>query len=44
MSIAYFKKETPADVNSTARAVPPVHLQRFAGDNLYEMEVMRMGF
>ena len=35
---------TPADANSTARAVPPVHLQRFAGDKLYEMEDMHVGF
>ena len=36
-------KETPADFNSTTRAVPPVHLHRLQEIN-YEMEEVHMGF
>ena len=41
MSIAYFWKVTPADVNSRAHALPPVHLQRFTGEKLYEVWTIR---
>ena len=36
--------ETPADVNNTTRAMPPVYLQRFAGDKLYDMKEVHIGY
>ena len=38
------KRKRLANVNTKARAVPPVHLHGLAGDKLYEMEEVHMGF